>query len=207
MKNTVRLGISACLLGKKVRYDGTHKRDRFITDNLGKYVEFVPVCPEVEYGFGIPREPLNLVDDPGSPRLITVNTKKDYTEPMLRWCRERVLGLKGEGLSGFIFKSKSPSCGLMEVDIFNEKGVPIKKGAGIFARIFIRHFPLLPVEMEMRLYNFEVRESFLKRVFNLRRMERLMAQTKNLLPLNMHLASQLRNTEASSQKVKNYSEF
>jgi len=85
MEEKIKLGISSCLLGNKVRFDGGHKRDHFLTDTLGQYVEYVPVCPEVEYGLGIPREALRLVGDPDSPRLVTSRTHLDHTEGMLRW--------------------------------------------------------------------------------------------------------------------------
>ena len=93
MEQTIKLGISTCLLGENVRYDGGHKLDRFLVDTLGSYVEYVPVCPEVECGFSIPRESLRLVGDPNAPRLVTSRTKEDHTERMLLWAQERVLSL------------------------------------------------------------------------------------------------------------------
>ena len=101
----IRLGISSCLLGEKVRWNGDHKLDRFLADTLGQYVEYVPVCPEVECGFSVPREPLRLVGDPDSPRLVTSTTKKDHTHRMTSWSRTRIAELEKEGLCGFIFKS------------------------------------------------------------------------------------------------------
>jgi len=92
---TIKLGISACLLGHKVRYDGGHKRDRFLTDTLGQYVEYVPVCPEVECGLGVPREALHLVGNPESPRLMTIHTNLDHTERMLRRARKKAIELRG----------------------------------------------------------------------------------------------------------------
>jgi len=109
MTEKIRIGISACLLGEKVRYDGGHKWDRFITGTLGKYVDLVPVCPEVECGLGIPREAMRLAGDPHSPRLVTVRSGIDHTERMLTWARKRVAKLAKEELCGFIFKSDSPS--------------------------------------------------------------------------------------------------
>ena len=99
----IKIGISRCLLGESVRYDGGHKKDRYLTDTLGKYLEYVPVCPEVEYGLGIPREALRLVGNPESPRLVTSRTGADHTEGMLKYAEERVRELKKEGLCGFIF--------------------------------------------------------------------------------------------------------
>ena len=169
MLTKIRLGISACLLGEKVRFDGGHKWDRFITETLGKFVEFVPVCPEVECGLGIPREAMHLVVAPEGPRLVTVRTQVDYTELMLAWARKRVVELEQKDLCGFIFKSDSPSSGMERVKIYSGKGGPAKTGVGMFAREFMQHFPLLPVEEEGRLHDPGLRENFLERLFSLKR--------------------------------------
>ena len=116
MGKDIRLGISACLLGQRVRYDGGHKLDRFPTNALDQYVEYVPVCPEVECGPGTPREAMRLGGDPESPRLVTKQTNQDHTGRMLDWAKERVVELEGEGLCGFIFRSNSPSCGVQGVE-------------------------------------------------------------------------------------------
>jgi uncharacterized protein YbgA (DUF1722 family)/uncharacterized protein YbbK (DUF523 family) len=173
----IRLGISACLLGEPVRFDGGHKLDRFITDTLGKYVEFVPVCPEVECGLGVPREAMRLVGDPDAPRLVTVRTKVDLTERLVAWARKRVGQLEREDLHGFIFKSKSPSSGMERVKVYHEpaKGSPVTRGVGMFARIFMEHFPLLPVEDEGRLHDPALRENFIERLFVLQRWRELRA--------------------------------
>src|SRR5512135_1105890 len=149
----IKLGISTCLLGEKVRYDGGHKLDRFLTETLGQYVEYVPVCPEVECGLPVPRESMHLQGDPDSPRLITSRTKQDFTDRMLHWARNRVAELEKEALCGFIFKSDSPSSGMERVKVYNDKGIPSKVGVGVFARIFMEHFPLTPVEEEGRLHD------------------------------------------------------
>ena len=169
MLTKIKLGISSCLLGEKVRFDGGHKLDRFITETLGKFVEFVPVCPEVECGLGIPREAMHLVAAPEGPRLVTVLTRVDYTERMLAWARKRVVELEQEDLCGFIFKSDSPSSGMERVKIYSGKGGPAKTGVGMFAREFMQHFPLLPVEEEGRLHDPGLRENFLERLFSLKR--------------------------------------
>lgn len=169
MLTKIRLGISACLIGEKVRFDGGHKWDRFITETLGKFVEFVPVCPEVECGLGIPREAMHLVAAPEGPRLVTVRTRVDYTERMLAWARKRVVELEQKDLCGFIFKSDSPSSGMERVKIYSGKGGPAKTGVGMFAREFMQHFPLLPVEEEGRLHDSGLRENFLERLFSLKR--------------------------------------
>ena len=165
----IRLGISTCLLGENVRYDGGHKLDRFLTDTLGQYVEYVPVCPEVECGLPIPRESMHLEGDPESPRLMTSRTKQDMTKRMVSWAKKRVVELEKEGLCGFIFKSDSPSSGMERVRVYNEKGMPAKKGVGMFAKIFMNHFPLLPVEDEGRLHDPKLRENFVERIFTLKR--------------------------------------
>jgi uncharacterized protein YbgA (DUF1722 family)/uncharacterized protein YbbK (DUF523 family) len=168
MEDRIRLGISACLMGREVRYDGGHKLDRFLRDTLGEYVDYVPVCPEVECGFGIPREAFRLVGDPESPRLITSRTHQDHTERMKTWAGKRVRELEKEDLCGFIFKSNSPSSGMERVKVYNEKGMPEKKGAGMFARAFMDHFPLTPVEEEGRLHDPGLRENFIERIFALK---------------------------------------
>jgi uncharacterized protein YbgA (DUF1722 family)/uncharacterized protein YbbK (DUF523 family) len=165
----IKLGISTCLLGENVRYDGGHKLDRFLTDTLGQYVEYIPVCPEVECGLPVPRESMHLEGDPDSPRLITIRTKQDMTDRMVRWANKRVLELGKEDLCGFIFKSDSPSSGMERIKVYNEKGMPVKKGVGIFARIFMDRSPLLPVEDEGRLHDPELRENFIERIFTLKR--------------------------------------
>ncbi len=176
----IRLGVSACLLGHKVRFDGGHKHDFFLTNTLGKFVEYVAVCPESECGLGIPREPLRLVGDTDAPRLITVRTKKDYTDRMASWAHKRVLNLEKENLCGFVFKSRSPSSGMQRVKVYNDEGVPSHTGIGIFARIFMEHFPLLPVEDEGRLHDPVLRENFIERVFVFMRWRELLAQKKSL---------------------------
>lgn len=180
MNERIRIGVSACLLGQSVRYDGGHKLDRFITETLGQYVEFVPVCPEVECGLGVPREAMRLVGSPDSPRLLTVRTGVDHTDRMLLWAGTRVRELEGEGLCGFIFKSGSPSSGMERVKIYDEKGMPQKKGVGLFARTFMDHFPLIPAEEEGRLHDPGLRENFIERIFTLRRWREILEGKKGM---------------------------
>lgn len=168
MKDRIKIGISSCLLGQEVRYDGGHKLDRFLKDTLGQHVKYLPVCPEVECGFGVPREAFQLVGDPQSPRFVTVRTRQDYTERMARWAKKRAIELEKEDLWGFIFKTNSPSSGMARVKVYNEKGMPEKKGVGMFARAFMEHFPLIPVEDEGRLHDPGLRGNFIERVFVLR---------------------------------------
>ena len=175
----IKLGISTCLLGENVRYDGGHKLDRFLTETLGQYVEYVPVCPEVECGLSIPRESMHLEGNPDSPRWVTSRTKQDMTERMVRWARRRVVELEKEGLCGFIFKSNSPSSGMERVRVYDEKGMPSKKGVGIFAKIFMEHFPLLPIEEEGRLHDPKLRENLVERIFTLRRWREVLARKES----------------------------
>ena len=174
----IKLGISTCLLGETVRYDGRHKLDRFLMNTLGQYVEYVPVCPEVECGLGVPRESMHLEGDPDSPRLVTTRTKQDMTDRMVQWARKRVVELEKEDLCGFIFKSNSPSSGMERVRVYNEKGMPVKKGIGIFAGIFMDRFPLLPAEEEGRLHDPELRENFVERIFTLKQWREVLAKKK-----------------------------
>jgi uncharacterized protein YbgA (DUF1722 family)/uncharacterized protein YbbK (DUF523 family) len=175
----IKLGISTCLLGENVRYDGGHKLDQFLTDTLGQYVEYVPVCPEVECGLPIPREAMHLEGDLNSPRLVTLKTKQDMTERMLNWAKKRIVELEKEDLCGFIFKSDSPSSGMERVKVYNEKGMPVKKGVGMFARIFMEHFPLLPVEEDGRLHDPGLRENFIERIFTLKRWREVLEKKEN----------------------------
>ena len=172
----VRLGISTCLLGEPVRYDGGHRLDRFLTDTLGRYVEYVPVCPEAECGFGTPRESMHLEGDPQAPTLVTSRTKRDVTDQLLSWAHKRVVELERENLCGFIFKSNSPSSGMERVKIFGRDGMPRKIGTGLFAGVFMKHFPLVPVEEDGRLHDPVLRESFIERIFVLKRWREMIGQ-------------------------------
>jgi uncharacterized protein YbgA (DUF1722 family)/uncharacterized protein YbbK (DUF523 family) len=169
MQGPFKIGISSCLLGNEVRWNGGHKRDKYLTNILGQFVEYVPVCPEVEAGFGVPRETFRLVGDPDHPRLITFKSKTDHTDRMLAWAQKRLKDLAQEDLCGFIFKSDSPSSGMIRVKVYNEKGMPHKVGVGIFARAFMEHFPLIPVEDDGRLNDPVIRENFILQIFTMKR--------------------------------------
>ncbi|MEX5218868.1 MAG: DUF523 and DUF1722 domain-containing protein [Nitrospira sp.] len=169
----LRIGISRCLLGDKVRYDGGHKRDGFLTDLLGRYVEWVPVCPEVEAGMGIPREAIHLVGNPHDPRLETIRGA-DVTGIMTTFSERRLHDLEALELSGFVFKKGSPSCGIERVRVHNRQGMPGVNGVGLFARAFMDRFPLIPVEEEGRLCNPALRESFIERLFSYHRWRALL---------------------------------
>ena len=169
----IRLGISACLMGQNVRYNGGHTHDPFLTRTLGQYVDYVPVCPEVECGLPVPREAMRLVGDPANPILVTVKTGIDMTKQMKTWAKERLDALQEENLCGFIFKSKSPSSGMERVKVYDANGVPSNSGVGIWARMFMDRFPLLPVEEEGRLHDPVLRENFIQRIFVFKRFQEL----------------------------------
>ena len=168
-----RIGVSRCLLGEEVRYDGGHKRDQFLTDVLGPYVEWVPICPEVEAGLGTPREAMRLVGTPQHPRLVTIKSGTDHTRALETMATSRIEELKHLDLAGYVFKKGSPSCGTERVRIYNEEGMPGRNGVGLFARAFIEQFPMIPVEEEGRLCDSTLRENFIERVFCYRRWQDL----------------------------------
>jgi uncharacterized protein YbgA (DUF1722 family)/uncharacterized protein YbbK (DUF523 family) len=169
MERRIRLGISSCLLGEKVRYDGGHKLDPYIRETLGQYIEWVSVCPEVEYGLPVPREAMRLVGTPEAPRLVTARTEVDHTAGMRRWAAEKLKELAKEELCGFVFKSRSPSSGMRGVNVYNLSGIPARTGVGLFAKAFMERYPLMPVEDDARLHNPALRENFIERVFVFRR--------------------------------------
>lgn len=170
---TLRIGISRCLLGDEVRFDGGHKRDHFLTDTFGRYVEWVPVCPEVEAGLGTPREAVRLIGDPRRPRLVTIKSGIDHTGALETMTERRVEELRALDLSGYVFKKDSPSCGVERVRIYNQHGMPSRNGIGLFARAFVERLPLIPVEEEGRLCDPPLRENFIERVFCYRRYQDL----------------------------------
>ncbi len=170
---TIRLGISSCLVGEKVRYDGGHRRDAFLTDVFGPFVEWVPVCPEVEFGMGIPREPIRLVRRGPAVHLVGERSGTDYTRTMASWVRRRVRQLESFDLCGYVLKKDSPSCGMERVRVYDPNGVPSKTGRGLFADALISRFEGLPVEEEGRLNDARLRENFVERVFAYHRLHAL----------------------------------
>lgn len=176
----IKIGISSCLLGNNVRYDGGHRHDRYITGTLGRYCEWIPVCPEVEYGLGIPREAMHLISTPEGTRIITTHTGTDHTEGMLKWVKDKLRLLEIKGLCGFIFKSKSPSSGIGGVKIYSPDGMPSRKGAGIFGGAFLSHFPLIPVIDDGRLHDPIQRENFIERVFVYKRWQELKTEIQSM---------------------------
>ena len=170
----IRLGVSSCLLGEQVRYDGGHKLDRYLTGTLGQFFEWVPVCPEVEIGLPTPRESMRLVGDAEDPRLIAPKSGTDYTDRMKAWAQGRLDELATMNLSGFVAKKDSPSSGVFRVKVYNEHGMAQRNGTGIFPGALMNRFPLLPIEEEGRLNDMPLRENFIERVFAYYRWTRML---------------------------------
>jgi uncharacterized protein YbgA (DUF1722 family)/uncharacterized protein YbbK (DUF523 family) len=171
----VRLGISSCLAGEEVRYNGGHLADSFLMGTLADHVQWVPVCPEFEVGMGVPREQIRLVGAPDNPRLMGSRTETDHTQPMLEWARDRTSGLASQDLDGFVLAANSPSCGLLRVRVYQTEGAPaVKQGVGIFARALTNRIPDLPVEENGRLHDPRLRENFVERIFVRRRWHQML---------------------------------
>jgi len=174
LSNKIAIGISACLLGRKVRFDGGHKRSRFITDALAGHFEFAAFCPEMAIGMGTPRQPICLVGEDQNPQAVGVKTPLlNVTQPLRDYGTRTAAEI--DGLCGFIFKKDSPSCGMERVKIYNDKGMPQRSGTGIFAREIIKAHPLLPVEEEGRLNDAGLRDNFITRVYVYARWKALVA--------------------------------
>lgn len=169
----IRLGVSTCLLGEPVRYDGGHKRDPFTRDVLGRTVEWVPVCPELESGLGVPRPPMRLVREGDSVRLVEIASRRDHTRTLQRYAAARLRTLRALDLCGYILKKDSPSCGMARVKVYGEHGRPERSGEGLYARALREAFPNLPVEDEGRLHDLALRENFIERVFAYARLRAL----------------------------------
>jgi len=169
----IRIGISSCLLGEPVRFDGGHKRDPFLVETFGRYVEWVTVCPEVEAGFGTPRESMRLARVGDDVRLVTTRTGIDHTEQLRRYLATRVAALGEDELCGYVLKKNSPSCGMERVKIYGARGGPVATGRGLFADALLAAYPRLPVEEEGRLCDPRLRENFIERVFAYRRLRSL----------------------------------
>ena len=173
----LKIGVSQCLLGDEVRYDGGHKRNLFLLNTLSDYVTFTPVCPEVEIGMPTPREAIRLAGDASDPRLIGIQSATDHTRDMRRWSTEKMAWLADRALDGYVFKKDSPSCGLFRVRVYDEKsGVPSRDGRGIYASTVVDAFPMLPVEEEGRLNDPPLRENFISRIFIYHRWKRFLAE-------------------------------
>lgn len=174
-KEKIKIGVSSCLIGEKVRYNGEHKQDWYVLEVLGKVFEYVPVCPEMEVGMGVPRETVVLYGSPENPRMAGRKSGTDWTGKMNRYAKGRVNGLAAENLCGYIFKNGSPSCGLGGIPVYSKLGSnSVRRGRGMFAEAFMEKFPLVPVEDEGRLNNPKIRENFIVRVLSFCRLRDLM---------------------------------
>tara|TARA_B100000686_G_C16766214_1_gene961991 strand:+ start:1411 stop:2367 length:957 start_codon:yes stop_codon:yes gene_type:complete len=172
MKNIIKIGVSSCLIGEKVRWNGDHKENTYIKDILCKYFEYVPVCPEVEAGMGVPRETVALYGNHQMLKMMGEKTQIDWTDKMNRYAKERIEGLVKENLCGYIFKSKSPSCGLTRIPVYSEiDNSKIRYQSGLFTDAFIKSNRLCPTEDEERLVDPRLRENFLVRVFSFARLK------------------------------------
>ncbi len=174
----IRIGVSSCLLGEQVRFDGGHKRSAFLTDTLGLFVEFVPVCPEMEIGLGTPRESIRLVrggNEADGIRLVGNKTGIDHTDKMNAYAERRTAALGRDDLSGYVLKKDSPSCGMERVRVYGPSGMATRDGAGLFASALMRRYPSLPIEEEGRLNDAHLRENFVERVFAYRRLRSFFA--------------------------------
>ena len=173
-ESKIKVGVSSCLLGEKVRWNGDHKQDLFVKNLLGQFFEWVPTCPEVEIGMGIPRETVQLTGDPGAPRMVGNTTGTDWTSRMNRYSKKRSTELATMNLCGYIFKSRSPSCGIARIPVTGKNGKTQKCGRGLFADSFMQHRALVPVEDEDRLHDSRIRENFITRVFAYHRLAQLL---------------------------------
>jgi len=174
-----RLGISACLLGQKVRFDGGHKQDAFLCETFGRFVEWIAVCPEIEVGMSVPRETVRLFGAPSDPKMIAERSGRDWTIAMKRFAAIRTNELADLKLSGYVFKKNSPSCGVERVRVYDPKNMPARRGRGLFAAAVMTRLPLLPVEEEGRLNDPVLRENFIERVFAYQRWQEALAGAKS----------------------------
>jgi uncharacterized protein YbbK (DUF523 family) len=162
MKDKRKIGISSCLLGNNVRYDGGSRLDQYLRDTFGQDVEWVPVCPEVEAGLGVPREAMHLLGDRAAPRLVTIRTGIDYTDQLMRWAQDKLYLLSQLDIRGFVLKARSPSCGVRDAELVTSAGTPIGRTAGLFAAALMLRFPDMPVDDEDRMRDDTVQKIFMK---------------------------------------------
>lgn len=178
MTHKIRIGISACLLGKKVRYDAGDSLDNLLKVTFGRYVQWISVCPEVECGLTVPREPMILIGAPGNPRLVTRYSGIDHTEMFNSWVVKKLKELEGLGISGFVLKSRSPSCGHCDTKVYLDSG-EIIKGSGLFASALCKRFPLLPVQTNSGLYKSSKMVNFFSSVIVYNRYRRIIYPEQN----------------------------
>ena len=171
----IKIGVSSCLVGEKVRWNGDHKQDRYVREVLANYFEYVSICPEMEVGMGVPRETVALYGNLDKSQMISKKTQTNWTKPMEQYIKGRINSLTHDDLCGYIFKSKSPSCGLGRVPVYSEFGShSVRHGPGMFAQAFTNKFPLVPTEDEGRLNDSRIRENFIVKVFSFYRLQNLL---------------------------------
>ena len=181
MDNKIKIGVSSCLIGEKVRWNGDHKQNHFVREILANYFEYVSVCPEMEVGMGVPRETVALYGNLEKSRMISKKTQTDWTRPMNNYIKDRLKSLTQDDLCGYIFKSKSPSCGLGRIPVYSEFGSnKVRHGSGMFAQAFTKAFPIVPTEDEGRLNDPRIRENFIVKVFSFYRLQALFKQNFSL---------------------------
>ncbi len=199
-----KIGISACLLGQKVRYDGGDKKDSFLLDTFGYHVQWTPVCPELEVGMGVPREPVRLVGGLSNPLMIGERSATDWTRTMQRFTERKIRELETLGIAGYILKSRSPSCGLRRVRVYRGQTLS-RRGVGLFAAGLERAMTLLPIEEEEGLHDPRLREHFIERVFAYQRWQALTRQRKSPKRLadfhNRHKFLLLAHSEAHYRRL------
>jgi uncharacterized protein YbgA (DUF1722 family)/uncharacterized protein YbbK (DUF523 family) len=174
----IRVGVSACLLGQPVRFDGGHKHAPLVTQTLGQFFDLVPLCPEMALGLGAPRQSLRLVGEAAQPRAVGNRDGVDYSTELINYGRQSAAQLLGgaEPLCGFIVKKDSPSCGMERVRVYGDSGIPAREGVGLFTRELLKAHPWLPLEEEGRLNDPSLRENFIERVFVCQRWWQLRAE-------------------------------
>ena len=181
MDNKIKIGVSSCLIGERVRWNGDHKQNHFVREVLANYFEYVSVCPEMEVGMGVPRETVALYGNLEKSRMISKKTQTDWTRPMKNYIKDRLKSLTNDDLCGYIFKSKSPSCGLGRIPVYSEFGSnKVRHGSGMFAQAFTKAFPIVPTEDEGRLNDPRIRENFIVKVFSFYRLQALFTQKFSL---------------------------
>ena len=178
LEDEIKIGVSSCLFGEKVRWNGDHKHDQYVRDVLGSCFDCVSICPEVDAGMGVPRETVALYGTLEKQKMITKESRTDWTKKMTRFKKDRIRELRKENICGYVFKSDSPSCGIGKVPIYSDfSSSRVRHGSGMFASSFIKVFPLVPVEDEGRLHDQATRENFIVRIFCFHRLQLLVRKS------------------------------
>jgi uncharacterized protein YbbK (DUF523 family) len=164
MSSRIKIGISACLLGHNVRYDGGHRLAPCLNETFGVSVEWIPLCPETECGLGVPREPMRLIDDAGLIRLVTIDSRLDRTTVFSQWLERKLVELAASDIRGYVLKARSPSCGVRDTPVFDAAGNETRKGAGLFTAALLMKCRRLPVEDECSIQELRTRDRFIELV-------------------------------------------